>query len=298
MYCFVFVFRPRSEVPRSSSTARSASSNSLSSNTSSHPRPTSQPNFNSHQLQEFRFSQPLLFYLFILLIFFTFLHRYWCKHILTKTWMGQDLDPWDTAEQSATAPPPPSSHSHSKPGPGWTVFPDNSPAAAPRAAWGNPKPSKSSAMYPNINNNAFNNGYKRFALCTLFSLSWWHYNWTFSVTSPAEPWSPPVQVPRPRARPPTGAGRPPSALALTPAWRPPPATRPAPPRPSCPSQPVRRSTTSSLRTPESLASRRATWSPSSRKSMIIGLRELSRARLDSSPSIMFQCLSLCHKATI
>ena len=81
--------------------------------------------------------------------------------------MGQDLDPWDTAEQSATAPPPPSSHT--KPGPGWTVFPDNSPAAAPRAAWGNPKPSKSSAMYPNINNNAFNNGYKRFAPCSHFA---------------------------------------------------------------------------------------------------------------------------------
>ena len=81
--------------------------------------------------------------------------------------MGQDLDPWDTAEQSATAPPAPSSQR--QPGPGWTVFPDNSPAAAPRAAWGNPKPSKSSAMYPNINNNAFNNGYKRFALCTAFA---------------------------------------------------------------------------------------------------------------------------------
>jgi len=112
--------RPRSEVPRSSSTARSASSHSLSSNSSSHPRPNSQPNFNNHQLQ--------------------------------------DLDPWDSAEHSATAPPPPPSQSKS--GAGWTVFPDNSPAAAPRAAWGKPKPSKSSPMYPNINNNAFNNGYK------------------------------------------------------------------------------------------------------------------------------------------
>ena len=83
--------------------------------------------------------------------------------------MGQDLDPWDTVEHSATAPPPPPSQGKS--GAGWTVFPDNSPAAAPRAAWGKPKPSKSSAMYPNINNNAFNNGYKRFADCIQFARS-------------------------------------------------------------------------------------------------------------------------------
>ena len=100
---------------------------------------------------------------------------------------GQDLDPWDTAEQSATAPAPPSSQSRGPPppssqgrsrgsgrssvqaAPGWTVFPDNSPAAAPRAAWSNPQPNKLPAMYPNINNNAFNNGYKRFALLTHFA---------------------------------------------------------------------------------------------------------------------------------
>ena len=101
--------------------------------------------------------------------------------------MGQNLDPWDTAEHSATAPPPPSSQAQTKPGAGWTVFPDNSPAAAPRAAWGNPKPSKSSAMYPNINNNAFNNGYKRFALCLQFAQASSQPNLTFSVTSQAEP---------------------------------------------------------------------------------------------------------------
>jgi len=123
--------RPRSEVGRSSSTARSSSAQSLSSNTSSQNRPTSQPNFNNHHLQ--------------------------------------DLDPWDSAEQSATAPPPPSASSWSKPSvpaasrtapaaPGWTVFPDNSPAPAPRAAWGAPQNNKSN-QYPNINNNAFSNGY-------------------------------------------------------------------------------------------------------------------------------------------
>jgi len=50
-----------------------------------------------------------------------------------------DLDPWDTAEQRASAPPAPNpatkslNNNHS----GWTVFPTNSPAPAPRAAWGN-----------------------------------------------------------------------------------------------------------------------------------------------------------------
>jgi len=123
--------RPRSEVPRSSSTARSSSSASISSNTSSHPRPNSQPNFNNPHLQ--------------------------------------DLDPWDSVEQTATAPPPPTNPGWgggggtNRPAPGWTVFPDNSPAAAPRAAWGAPKPNTSNTKYPNINNNAFssslNNGY-------------------------------------------------------------------------------------------------------------------------------------------
>ena len=75
MYCFVFVFRPRSEVPRSSSTARSASSHSLSSNTSSHPRPSSQPNFNNHQLQEFRFLVNFFIFLFY---YFHSLFLYYC----------------------------------------------------------------------------------------------------------------------------------------------------------------------------------------------------------------------------
>ena len=74
------------------------------------------------------------------------------------------MDPWDTAEQSATAPPPPGQSwgggGGPAPGPGWTVFPDNSPAAPPKAAWGAPKPSTAtSSKYPNINNNAFSNGY-------------------------------------------------------------------------------------------------------------------------------------------
>jgi len=79
----------------------------------SHPRPTSQPNFST-QLP--------------------------------------DLDPWDTVERVATAPPPPA------PTPGWTVFPESSPAPAPRAAWA-PQAHKQPQA---LNNNAYNthNGYK------------------------------------------------------------------------------------------------------------------------------------------
>lgn len=84
----------------------------------SHPRPTSQPNFST-QLP--------------------------------------DLDPWDTVERVATAPPPPG------PTPGWTVFPESSPSPAPRAAWA-PQAHK---QPPALNNNAYNshNGYKRFCFC-------------------------------------------------------------------------------------------------------------------------------------
>jgi len=62
-----------------------------------------------------------------------------------------DLDPWDTAEKEATAPTAPTA-------PGWTVFPENSPAPAPRTAWG----SQQSNMPVASNNNAYNyhNGYK------------------------------------------------------------------------------------------------------------------------------------------
>jgi len=87
-----------------------ARSSSESSTTYNHPRPTSQPNFSTQ---------------------------------LT------DLDPWDSAEKVATAPPPWSP----APTPGWTVFPESSPSAAPRVAWGAPP-----AKQPHtLNNNAYSN---------------------------------------------------------------------------------------------------------------------------------------------
>ena len=92
--------------------------------------------------------------------------------------LDQDLDPWDSAEQhAATAPPQPAHTSHRPGGAGgsrtapaqWTVFPEASPAAAPRSAWAPPvsapKPSNyTSTKHQNINNNAFNGypPYKRF----------------------------------------------------------------------------------------------------------------------------------------
>jgi len=109
---------------RSSSTARS-SSGSTSSFTQ--PRPTSQPNF----------STPL-----------------------------PNLDPWDTAEKVATAPPPPNDPGRggggapTAPNTGWTVFPESSPAPAPRAAWGAPPTTKQPHA---MNNNAYssqNGGYQ------------------------------------------------------------------------------------------------------------------------------------------
>ena len=97
--------------------------------------------------------------------------------------LDQDLDPWDSAEQhAATAPPQPAHTSHRPGGAGgaggsrtapaqWTVFPEASPAAAPRSAWAPPvsapKPSNyTSTKHQNINNNAFNGypPYKRFQL--------------------------------------------------------------------------------------------------------------------------------------
>ena len=120
---------------RSSSTARS-SSGSTSSFTQ--PRPTSQPNF----------STPL-----------------------------PNLDPWDTAEKVATAPPPPNDPGRggggapTAPNTGWTVFPESSPAPAPRAAWGAAPTTKQPHA---MNNNAYssqNGGYqshKRFLFCFIF----------------------------------------------------------------------------------------------------------------------------------
>jgi len=79
-----------------------------------------------------------------------------------------DLDPWDSVEKVATAPPPPNNPGWVKEGAppaqntGWTVFPESSPSPAPRAAWGAPP----SAKHPhalNMNNNAIsshNGGFK------------------------------------------------------------------------------------------------------------------------------------------
>jgi len=89
----------------------------------------------------------------------------------------QDLDPWDTMEQTAATAPPPSNHwsagqggpsghgdntAASRTAPGWTVFPESTSAVAPRTAWGPPPPAApkptnlASNKYPNINNNANN----------------------------------------------------------------------------------------------------------------------------------------------
>jgi len=71
-----------------------------------------------------------------------------------------DLDPWDTMEKVATAPAPPAAWSGTSSGTsaGWTVFPESSPAAAPRAAWGTGPPQ----VAHTINNNSYkpHNGYK------------------------------------------------------------------------------------------------------------------------------------------
>merc|ERR1719233_2228860 len=71
-----------------------------------------------------------------------------------------DLDPWDTMEKVATAPAPPAAWSGTSSGTsaGWTVFPESSPAAAPRAAWGTGPPQ----VAHTINNNSYkpHNGFK------------------------------------------------------------------------------------------------------------------------------------------
>jgi len=109
----------RSDTTRSSSTARSSAEPSSS---FSQPRPTSQPSFSSQI---------------------------------------PDLDPWDTVEKVATAPTAPARWSGVPPGPtpGWTVFPETSPATAPRAAWGTSAPPK---LPHTFNNNTYSshNGFK------------------------------------------------------------------------------------------------------------------------------------------
>jgi len=100
---------------------RSSSSARSSKSSVSNSRPTSQPNF----------STPL-----------------------------PDLDPWDTAEKNAIAPPSSNAWMSAPSAPaatGWTVFPESSPSSAPRAAWGAP-PKHPTAL----NNNAYSshNGYK------------------------------------------------------------------------------------------------------------------------------------------
>ena len=109
---FILSCRPRSEVPRSSSTARSSSSASISSNTSStHPRPTSQPNFNNHQLQELRFSQVcfvLFFFFSFLFIFFNlFFASNYFKLIYDLTKYCRGLRTWIRGTQLSSPPPRP-----------------------------------------------------------------------------------------------------------------------------------------------------------------------------------------------
>ena len=102
--------RPRSEVPRSSSTARSSSSASISSNTSStHPRPTSQPNFNNHQLQELRFSQVcfVLFFFFSFLLFSLNFSSSYFKLIYDLTKYCGGLRTWIRGTQLSSLPPRP-----------------------------------------------------------------------------------------------------------------------------------------------------------------------------------------------
>ena len=89
-----------------------------------------------------------------------------------------DLDPWDTMEKVATAPAPPHGWSGTSAGnsTGWTVFPESSPSAAPRAAWGTGPPQ----VAPTINNNSYkpHNGYKRFYF-VLFSF----FSFLFTIIS-------------------------------------------------------------------------------------------------------------------
>jgi len=119
---------------RSGQTDRSSSARSESSSRAAsvgppsghhQPRPTSQPNFQSK---------------------------------LT------DLDPWESAEQTATAPPASSTNSWSNNNnynnnSDWTVFPENSPSPAPRQAWGNIKPPPQ-ANKPTKHSFSSTNGYR------------------------------------------------------------------------------------------------------------------------------------------
>jgi len=76
-----------------------------------------------------------------------------------------DLDPWDNAEQRASAPAAPTAHTPANPKTlnnnhtGWTVFPTNSPSPAPRAAWGNTNNSGGQkpqvAQKPSTHHNGF-----------------------------------------------------------------------------------------------------------------------------------------------
>ena len=240
---FILSCRPRSEVPRSSSTARSSSSASISSNTSStHPRPTSQPNFNNHQLQELSFSQIcfVLFFFFSFQLFSFNFSSYYFKLIYDLTKYCRGLRTWIRGTQLSSPPPRPRPPARAGAGAGAGA------ADPPRARAGpsslttplqrllkQPGELPSQALQPLANTQTLTimhlvTATPRPRTKGVPAMRCWRLARTDAVrvaaTCRAGPSSPPAPAPRPPARPRTGPRS--SAPASTLAWPRLAATRP------------------------------------------------------------------------